>query len=1295
MARLSLSGRSKLLGVMITAAGCADPRSASQPEPRSAPAGAKTPVLSESVSLRPAPAIGPMQTKAATTGARSRVLWADPAVQVDTRAGVSVDTARNYLQAYAPRLGLAADGLNNAVALVHHRIRGGAGLVTFGQRIGDIEVYGSRLGVLMDPSGSLTAISGELFPEAGKAPAGRFELSARQAIEGVLRGHLGSRARTLQLRSAGRSAGGYESFSVSVDSDLAAFDGPARAKPVYYRDGKFLVPAYYTEFIGKQGPSTTNEGVATLVSALDGRTLHEYSLTAREAHTYRVWAEEGGIPTDGPTADHSPHPTGEPDGSAPDYVEPILVEMDGFNNSMTSGVPDPWLDGSSNETRGNNVDAYSDRDQQVDPETGALINDGYNNGDLRATATEAKTFDRVFDVAKDPGEDDEQIMAAVTQLFYVNNWLHDYWYDSGFDEVSGNAQYFNYGRGGAQNDALRAEAQDSADAGFRNNANMSTPADGLAPRMQMYLWSNRDVERSLTMDPSPDGYVGDTGYALFGPSTFDLTAEAILANDGTEPVTDGCEEPEDDIAGKILVVEAGGTDDMPPACRSVDRAALAEAAGAVGLIYVGDSEAVPTLGSDPNIPITIPGLALSKPDGDLLIAQIADDETTSVTMTRESRPDLDGTIDNQIVAHEWGHYLHHRLVLCGGHSCGGMSEGWADYVALHMTAREDDDAEGLYSIAGYASASYSENNHYFGIRRYPYTTDMSKNPLTFKHIKNSESLPEDIAMQPAAPDNAQVHNVGEVWASMLHEGHMNLLAASRGPDARMTWEEAHRRMADYLVAGMKLTPVEPSFVEQRDAILAAAAAINPDDMLALAEGFAKRGLGSCAVAPPPTSLDNEEAVESMDLKGNMQFRAWGLVDAVESCDDDGVLDINEQGLLLMLVANTGAVPLEAMTATVTSTSDALVLGATPIEIPSLAPHTETIVPVPATIAPDTTEVELLPIEITLADPDACTPELKTTLIARANVDEVEQSSASDDVEAHNSALTVAQNDGHPAPLWGRVRFGGDHPPHDESQHMWWGQDAATISDTTLTTPALELTGTEPFVFEFSHLHSFESGPAEPEGPDVHWDGAVLEISTNGGLTWEDVSTYVDPGYGGTIGEYPNLPNPLAGREGFVGASAGAPTWTLEPLTLDFGTELEDKTVHLRFRIGTDAAVGALGWLIDDIKVTGISNTPFTSVVPDDGDCDDDDDDDTGSGTGDTGGNTGTEPATGDTGMEPATGAGDDDDDDDPPAGSGGDDEGCGCASTGAAAPVSWAAWLGVLVLGAAGRRRQRQRSRID
>jgi len=91
--------------------------------------------------------------------------------------------------------------------------------------------------------------------------------------------------------------------------------------------------------------------------------------------------------------------------------------------------------------------------------------------------------------------------AAVTNLFFWNNTIHDVLYGYGFDDPSGNFQANNYGRGGLGGDHVRAEAQDG---GGTNNANFSTPpeptATGAVPRMQMYLWPNQTPVRDGDFD---------------------------------------------------------------------------------------------------------------------------------------------------------------------------------------------------------------------------------------------------------------------------------------------------------------------------------------------------------------------------------------------------------------------------------------------------------------------------------------------------------------------------------------------------------------------------------------------------------------------------------------------------------------------------------------------------------------------------------------------------------------------------------------------------------------------------
>lgn len=76
---------------------------------------------------------------------------------------------------------------------------------------------------------------------------------------------------------------------------------------------------------------------------------------------------------------------------------------------------------------------------------------------------------------------------AATNAHVLASRFHDHLRAApiGFDEASGNFQRTNPPGQGLGNDYVRVEVNDGEGL---NNANMSTPPDGSAPRMQMYLW---------------------------------------------------------------------------------------------------------------------------------------------------------------------------------------------------------------------------------------------------------------------------------------------------------------------------------------------------------------------------------------------------------------------------------------------------------------------------------------------------------------------------------------------------------------------------------------------------------------------------------------------------------------------------------------------------------------------------------------------------------------------------------------------------------------------------------------
>ncbi|RKP36809.1 peptidase M36, partial [Dimargaris cristalligena] len=89
--------------------------------------------------------------------------------------------------------------------------------------------------------------------------------------------------------------------------------------------------------------------------------------------------------------------------------------------------------------------------------------------------------------------------AALTNLFYHCNMMHDLLYVYGFTEVAGNFQDDNFGRGGREEDSLVAYGQGTSSI---NNAYFSTPPDGSHPYMYMFLWNMTGPNRDGCLDRS-------------------------------------------------------------------------------------------------------------------------------------------------------------------------------------------------------------------------------------------------------------------------------------------------------------------------------------------------------------------------------------------------------------------------------------------------------------------------------------------------------------------------------------------------------------------------------------------------------------------------------------------------------------------------------------------------------------------------------------------------------------------------------------------------------------------------
>lgn len=1209
--------------IACVAAGCAANDMASAPEEDTESAAGQT--LAE----RPADAV-----KAAALLARAQgLVRPGSAVQTEPRLGVptfvwtrrtpALAAARRQLVAgspepaaaaaravvtdHAPLYGLAERDVAEAVVAQLDERPGGPILVKLRAQLGGIEIFGEELNVIMNRSYEGVALSGYLT--SATTPAARsgglaFELSPAAAAATAL----GKQARSAIAPSqlvAGGSRDGYETFLVSATAGIA-LDDTLRVKQVYYHLADGLEAAYYVEVHARTGaqpddvlmadgsPLAMSESFSYVVSAVNGEILFRKNLSSElepGGFTYRVWADPvTGIPHDGPAGnDVHPKVNATPDGAQATFTAPGDVTLPSYPFSQN----DPWLAPGATETSGNNVDAYLN----------LFAPDGIGNpvtttpsdpptGDYRAQITAAGQFLHA-QVPDSNGALAEGRQGSIQQLFYNINFLHDWYYDAGFNEVSGNAQTNNFGRGGTGNDSIRAQVQDFQ--GF-NNANMTTGADGIRPRMRMYNFQSPANHLELQ---APVAAVGKyaIGISMSGPQTWDVTAEIVRATFSNSPssctVTNAGA-----LAGKIAMFDFDNTDGTGCSFTTrISRLTAATTASALMMVYTASTASVVASITGFVPTNTKPVALISWNTGQVIKGQIALPETVTARLYRAH--DRDGTLDSQIVFHEWFHYASNRLVGngtgLGTNMSAGMGEGWSDFNAMLLTARASDTAtpgndqfQGTYAMSTFATSGVpytgaANNAYYYGIRRYPYSTDMTRNPLTFRHITNGVALPvgPPISFGADGAANAQVHNTGEVWATMLWECYAALLRDTTGPSPRLTFQQAQDRMKQYLISALKVTPVFPTFTEARDALLAVAEASDFVDYLAFRIAFAKRGASSNAVSPDRFSTDNAGVVEDFATGPDLELVSVTLDDSVGSCDADGVMDHGEYGRVSVTLRNIGTVALSATTATISTTATGVWFpDGTTINFAAMTPGATATATLRLGYLGTVSGTQQVDLKVDYTDAVMTGTPDSATVGFRTNTDEIAASTATDTVEPVAPPWTLGFDAtlGNVAP-WERFEV-------TPLLHLWHVDNPDQGADQYLVSPTFTVDGGGTVNVQFDHAWSFEFDGAG------NYDGGVIEMSVNGGA-FTDIGSSV---YNGTILSYAGSVNPLKGRPGFVQASSGLVHTSLTQAVAP------GSTVQIRLRMGADGGGSAPGWDIDDIAFTGVIETPFATVVADGDPC---------------------------------------------------------------------------------------------
>lgn len=1088
-------------------------------------------------------------------------LWAErfPNARTPRDQGLTAtEAARLHLLRHAPLYRLSGALVAGLVVSEVHDLGKGAVIVGFARAHEGVPLLRDELDVVMTERYELVALTGSLA--TAPRPHGAFRLDAPSALAAAAQHLTGRFVEPSAFEPRAAREGAWALFDTG-----SVFTAPPRARRVYFDDTDAVLPAWHLELEAK------GRLFAVVISAVDGRLLSRVNLEAHAAYTYTVWADPSAPfrPLDSPVGDVAlPHPTSLPDAFNPPALAPIAVTLEHGGLSTN----DPWLPAGAIELSGNNIHAYAD----------LVAPDGLDGGDFTIAPSGANAFNFTYALTQNADAASTQRAASATQAFFVTNWLHDALYDLGFDEAAGNGQRDNFTRGGLGGDAINVEVHDYDGA---NNATMRTPADGAPGRMQLFLF---DEPRPSTLTVTSTAYA-DGGLFAPAPPAVTLTR----AWDVTGPVRTvrdldggfaGCDPwpTPAQYTGAVVVVDGTG-------CPLTTRYDAARDAGVAALLVSVDG----CFGlTEP----TVVAACLEPDAGTRLLELTASGATSTARLVRPPPlPQRDVALDTTVVAHEYTHFLTNRLVADSeglfNSPARAMGEGWSDFMALWFSLRDGEQSrpgnaqwQGSYAIGGWSTAGRDDVGavlpaHYFGVRRYPYSTDRAKNPLTFKHVGLNVPLPTTAPRGfGGGANNAEVHNAGEVWASMWWDAQVKLL---NQPGA--TVELARTTMGRYLVASLKATPALPTFIEARDALLAVVQAESPTvDFPLVLDAFAQRGLGVLAQASDRRSTTNTPLAEDFTgAGGNYRLVSMHVDDTDDECDSDGQLDTGETGTLTLTLMNIGSKRLSRTTLRLSPSLGSVQLSTAPLTVPPTEPFTTVTLTTPIALARGVLGLQTLTVTVQASDPDLALPQhlFEASAPLRLNADLV--SSTKETFEAGGEGWALEGDGDFP---WEDQWFIRQSAP---ATHFAFGPDPRAQGTSHLTSPPLAV-GASDFSVSWSQAYGFENAT-------TFFDGGRLELSTDG-VTFTPVpGSALSPTYPVTL--QAGTTNPLAGQPAFGGSNQ-----VRHVVTASFGTQYANRTVWLRWTIGADVSGSGAGWTVDDVEVSGLITAPFTELVAHRGQC---------------------------------------------------------------------------------------------
>ncbi len=159
----------------------------------------------------------------------------------------------------------------------------------------------------------------------------------------------------------------------------------------------------------------------------------------------------------------------------------------------------------------------------------------------------------------------------------------------------------------------------------------------------------------------------------------------------------------------------------------------------------------------------------------------------------------------------------------------------------------------------------------------------------------------------------------------------------------------------------------------------------------------------------------------------------------------------------------------------------------------------------------------------------------------------------------------------PPALWATAATGADTAPN-----VAFTNGVGTVASNSLISPSITVpAAASAATLTFRSTWNFENG----------YDGGVIEVSTDGGATYNDVTSpsvgasFISGGYNGSLSNL--YGNPIGGRSAWTGAQG-----TFITTTVQLPVSLNGQSIRLRFRAGWDNSTSTAGanWRIDGLNV---------------------------------------------------------------------------------------------------------------